>query len=254
MIVPDAPPTRDRTAIALSIAVHLCVLTLAAATVRPAFQQMAEPVEDAHFFTIRVVAHHEAPPPRPHPAPAAAPIPVTRVIKVAVREPQPHRDKVAPAQRRKAAAVRKGIDAIARPVLEHAADARAAEPRPVVVPAVVAAVHDAAPKAVATAAAAPAPTTAPTPFAFGDPGLFGQNYHPLPNPPNAIDTIAARIAAHFHIRVLVDENGRATDVKFLPPMPDAATVDELRSKLLAMTYVPADCNGLRCSGDLDLKY
>jgi hypothetical protein len=97
----------------------------------------------------------------------------------------------------------------------------------------------------------PIPTRA-TEAAFG--GLFSQNYPPALATRDVLDVIRSRIGRHFHIRIAVDESGHATDVRFLAPIADESLTDGLRAKLLALDYVPADCNGLHCEGILELVY
>jgi outer membrane biosynthesis protein TonB len=95
---------------------------------------------------------------------------------------------------------------------------------------------------------AAAPTSAGGDFA----GLFSQNYAPAFAQPGEIGALRASISGHARVRIDVDENGHATDVRFTPAIGDSALAEELRTKLLSLRYVPADCNGLPCDGILDV--
>jgi len=55
------------------------------------------------------------------------------------------------------------------------------------------------------------------------------------------------------VRVIVDEYGHATSIEFVRPPADATLREELRTRLLAARFVPANCNGLRCTGTLELR-
>jgi hypothetical protein len=43
-------------------------------------------------------------------------------------------------------------------------------------------------------------------------------------------------------------------VQFIRPIADPAIEQDIRSRLLALHYVPADCNGLHCEGTLEISY
>jgi hypothetical protein len=57
----------------------------------------------------------------------------------------------------------------------------------------------------------------------------------------------------MHARILVDERGHATAVTFLAALADTESTEELRQKLLALIYVPAECDGLACAGTFDAR-
>ncbi len=107
----------------------------------------------------------------------------------------------------------------------------------------------------------PTPTVAPTPRPavaqlqnFG--GLFSQNYPPALTSSGVVADVRARLAGHGRIAVDIDEQGRATAVRF----PGANTavlttaMQDVRAALLQLSYVPADCNGLHCEGTLEIVY
>jgi hypothetical protein len=129
-----------------------------------------------------------------------------------------------------------------------------------------------APKAVLAAAglaapaapelASPAPAIAlreevqPSPSAMAtqatelSTGGWGQNFaNPLLADETALDDLRAKY--HASASVQVDETGHAVKVVVkggLPP--DAQT--EIEKLLMSLRYVPAECNGLRCGGTLQL--
>jgi outer membrane biosynthesis protein TonB len=235
-------PRRDRIAIASSIAAHLCVL---------GFVLAAEPVSDpgrgiaheslAAVPILRLERRATPPPPRPLPPPhrverphVAATAPPTRIIRsfrTAAKAPvTAHAPIAAP-----------DPDRIALQTAKTAAEAR------------VAVVPTPAPTPPPTPEPTPPPTPQPT-ADHGNGGLFGQNYHAIPNPPEALKALVASVAQHLRLRIHVDERGKATAVDFLTPIADAAAADALRAQILALTYVPADCNGLRCADELEVRY
>jgi hypothetical protein len=104
---------------------------------------------------------------------------------------------------------------------------------------------------------APTPVITATPAAvaqanFG--GLFSQNYPPALAAPTDLAAIRSHLAGPVRIRIDVDETGRATSVRFERPVADEALADAVRSQLLALRYVPADCNGLHCEGSMEIIY
>ncbi len=58
----------------------------------------------------------------------------------------------------------------------------------------------------------------------------------------------------MRIRIDVDETGHATEVRFVGPVSDPGLEQDIRLTLLALHYVPADCNGLHCDGTLEIAY
>jgi hypothetical protein len=107
------------------------------------------------------------------------------------------------------------------------------------------------------AAPTPTPTLTATPAAVNEAsfgGLFSQNYPPALANSADLDAIRARLAGPVRIRIDVDESGRAIDVRFVRPVSDADLAQQVRAQLLALRYVPADCNGLHCDGTLEIAY
>ena len=87
-------------------------------------------------------------------------------------------------------------------------------------------------------------------------GLFSQNYPPALAAAADLAQIRALLdrSARILVDVDVDETGRATGVHFLAPVSDPEIEGQIRAKLLALHYVPADCNGLHCDGTLEIRY
>jgi len=123
----------------------------------------------------------------------------------------------------------------------------------------------AAPAAPAAPAALAAPATA-TPAAAivltssvqpasnrdGPNGGWGQNFErPLLADENAITDLRAKYHSSATISISVDENGRAISV-FIPDSLSSDARSEIQKRLTALRYVPAECNGLRCQGTLQL--
>ena len=103
------------------------------------------------------------------------------------------------------------------------------------------------------ATSAPAPP-APSPVAArGEDGIgnFGETY-PASVEPSLRATLFAGISG-IVVRITVDESGRATSIEFVRAPADTAQREELRTRLLAAHFIPANCNGLRCTGTVELK-
>jgi len=243
----EPTPRRDRSAIAASIALHLCALVLLAAIVPRASVSVDDPDERTLLTTILHI-ERRPPPRRPSPvhrtAAQSAPVPVARlpVIHAAVTVEHATRKLVVAAEHRAAfvpapATVRRPPPSVVRPV------ARVAVAQP-----------SAAPVVQAAATTAPAASPAPSPVAARSEegiGNFGETY-PAALEPSLRGALLAGVAG-FDVRITVDENGRATSVEFVRPPADPAQRDELRARLLAARFIPAACNGLRCAGTLELR-
>jgi hypothetical protein len=69
--------------------------------------------------------------------------------------------------------------------------------------------------------------------------------------------VLADLRAKYHfaapISVRVDENGKALKVLWPEAIPSDARA-EIEKRLVAMRYVPAECNGLRCIGILQITF
>jgi hypothetical protein len=249
MFAATRTPRRDSIAIAGSIAVHLCVLVLALAS----FPRASFPVDDPDERTLltQILRIERRPPPHVAP-PRRAPVAIVTapdvrrpVIHAAVTVEHASHKLVVAAEHRAGAAP--APRASARPVPNRAI----AMTRAVV--AQKASIVAAAPEAAA-ATAAPAASPAPSPVAAQREegiGNFGETY-PASIDPSARGTVLAGVNGVV-VRVTVDENGHATSIDFLRPPADSALREELRTRLLAARFIPAACNGLRCSGTLELR-
>jgi hypothetical protein len=125
-------------------------------------------------------------------------------------------------------------------------------------PAVAATIEPQVQTAIAVPAAPPTATPAPVVLTSsvsgreGPNGGWGQNFE---RPLLADDAVLAELRAKYHasapISIDVDENGRALKV-ILPDSLSSDARGEIERRLSALRYVPAECNGLRCRGTLQL--
>jgi hypothetical protein len=126
---------------------------------------------------------------------------------------------------------------------------------------VVAAAGVAAPAAPELASPAPAlaerqdvqPSPSPLATQASDlsAGGWGQNFaKPLIADETALDDLRAKY--HGSASVQVDETGRAVKVVVSNALPPDVRL-EIETRLLSLHYVPAECNGLRCSGTLSVN-
>ncbi len=243
---------RDRTAIAASIALHLCAVLVIATLPRPTFP-MDDPDERLLLAsTIRI--EHRPPAPRKPVRRTLAPDAETAkplfhpVINAAVTVGRATRRLVVEAEAPNAYAPHARAEAAPlkmREVVPHPVTARA-EP-------VVARADDSPAPSLSPA---PAPSVAPaTPAAVAQLeegiGNFGETY-PASIEPTLRSSLIA-VGSGFVVRVAVDENGHATAIEFMRSPPDATLREELRAKLLAARFIPAACNGLRCAGTVELR-
>ncbi|GAC1406647.1 MAG: hypothetical protein NVSMB64_12550 [Candidatus Velthaea sp.] len=248
---PASTHARDRSAIACSIGAHLCALALLAGFALPDVRPVPELLPRASLFRFTLVPRNARPRPNVERITMASPLVSSPPAKPPTAGPPASHPPAARSVRASVAGVH-GPRTLPSP--------SAAPETPVtlalVAPPVPSAVSTATPAPVPTSTVSPAAATAstPAPLAAADGGLFGKNYGAIPNPPSALAAIRAKIVGHFHIRIHVDETGHAIEVRFLTPLADTAVADDVRAKLLALNYVPADCNGLPCSDDLDVKY
>jgi hypothetical protein len=242
MVTAALPPRRDRIAVAGSIAVHLCALLVLATLPRAEFP-VDDPDERALFASI--IRIERRPPLRlvqPRRALAVTAVPRLQpqalpVIHAAVTIEHAARRLVVATEQR--AFVLAAVPArVPRTEVSRVA------------PEVRASVPPAAP------AATPAPVVAPAPspvVAQREDGIgnFGETY-PAAIDPSARGALLAGISGVI-VRIIVDENGHATSIEFVRPPADATLREELRTRLLAARFVPANCNGLRCTGTLELR-
>jgi hypothetical protein len=245
MVNRDSASRRDRTAIGTSIVLHLCALTAVAMLPRAPFP-LNDPDERTLLVSITRIEHR--PPPaavRPLRAPAIT-VPATQTpppVRVAVAVAHAARPLIVATEQRyippaqpDANAAKSNVTA-PDPALRRTASLSATQPTPVPTP---------TPTAV--------PTPAPTPVPQRDDGIgnFSETY-PASLEPAARSALFSGVSGSFVVRVTVDENGRAVAVDFVRAPADPALRDELRTRLLAGRFIPAACNGLRCSGTVELR-
>ena len=109
----------------------------------------------------------------------------------------------------------------------------------------------------------PTPSPSPTAAALADAGStrgldlsqggWGQNFE---QPIVADDAALTELRSHYHgvarVSIEVDEAGHATHITFPSGLADDERA-ELERRLMALRYVPAECNGLHCAGTLQLS-
>jgi hypothetical protein len=241
------PLGRDRTAIAASIALHLCAVIALATLPRASFPVddpderllLASQIRVEHRPPARAVLVRRALAPRADTArPAVRP-----VIHTAVTVEHAARRLVVAPEAPNAYAPSASASAI--PEAPREADPGVAPSR------LAAAATTQAVEASPTPPAPPSP--APTAAAQVDEGVgnFGETY-PASIEPTLRSALAA-VGSGFVVRITVDENGHATSVEFMRAPPDSTLREALRVKLLAARFIPAACNGLRCAGTVELR-
>lgn len=108
-------------------------------------------------------------------------------------------------------------------------------------------------------ASTPVPTAAPETVAnAANPaqieaasGGWGQSAKPLIEDDDELAKLRASAHATGRVSIEVDEKGNATRVT-LPASLASELRAELEKEFLALHYVPAECNGLRCTGTLQV--
>ncbi|MBC5811387.1 MAG: hypothetical protein GIW95_11140 [Candidatus Eremiobacteraeota bacterium] len=120
------------------------------------------------------------------------------------------------------------------------------------IPSVAASPQPSAAPAVTTAALTSTQQIATQRGSEGPVGGWGQNFE---KPMLADDAVLSDLRAKYHfasaIVVRVDENGKALKVTLPDSIPSDARA-EIEKRLVALHYVPAECNGLRCIGTLQI--
>lgn len=249
MITGAAVPTRDRQAIVLSFAVHLCaaiVLLSGLPALEPRDATAVEVVPQTEFITIV----RGAPQPRPSAVFArhahAAVVPARLVALGAKRY-----RKIATGENRAPAAHELHVERQHAPALAPLVAATdPGVPNAAATP--VAAVNANAGTPVPAVSAAPAPVATPN-RQLASMGAFGEEYTPSFDPPNLGAQIKGWFTSRFHVRVSVDENGHAIDLTWVIDVPDSALHERVAKTLMTAKYVPASCNGLPCAKTLDLQ-
>lgn len=240
------PLGRDRTAIAASIALHLCAV-LGLAMLLPRLSFPADD-PDERLLLVRTIRVEQR-----SPAPAIQQrrtlVPHTDKARLAFRPVIHTAVTVEHAARRQLVApeapnvyTKAAPGAPVRETDENVSQAPSRTQTSAV------ATSDVSPTPMPTPTAAPTAAIAQTEEGIGN---FGETY-PASIEPNLRSTLAA-VGSGFDVRVAVDENGHATAIEFVRSPPDATLREALRAKLLAARFIPAACNGLRCAGTVELR-
>jgi hypothetical protein len=237
MVTGARTPRRNRTAIACSIALHCCALAVLASLGRLTLAPDAPDERTVIASLIQVEHRATAPVIGLAPVHRVAAAPAQRVaprLHVAHASAAATTETVVRAERRYAPAPRR----IAGSDSAHAPDTAP----------IVAAV--AAPVAQASA---PNPPPSPAVVAARDDaiGNFGENY-PAKVDPQARGALFAGVGEGVVIRLEIDENGHVTALEFVRAPDDPGLKETLRSRLLATRFIPANCNGMRCSDTVEL--
>ena len=233
---------RDRTALAISIALHVCAWTLLALALRSIFPP--PPPGDVYIVRIPQVdrlpaakaapLQHEPSLPPPQPPPPALHIAIAHL----------HRRPIVAGEQRYAQPVRRAAPDAAALTLAGAPAAGDDAPAPA---------PSSTPSPVAVAVA-PSPRGDPATTAGGNSegiGNFGES-DAAALAPEARAALVAGIASGFVVRVKVDENGHATDVAFLRGPDDPAMRELIRERLFAAHFIHAVSNGLPVEGAVEL--
>ncbi len=80
--------------------------------------------------------------------------------------------------------------------------------------------------------------------------MFGQNRRADLGGSITLAELTAIAGGAFHVRVLIDETGRAREITVIVA---PRNLEELRQQLLAAHFVPAECDGLYCDDTIDLR-
>jgi hypothetical protein len=243
-----ADPRRSRSAFALSIAVHLCVLLALATLPRAAMFPLNVPDERAIITSmIRI----ERSPPRPKSAPRLAagaaqpamhPVPVLHVVEAHTRGDA----SVVVAHEQRYDATRKSAQRSARNDRQTIVAASLPTQR------VRSAVGIVSAEATAPPTPTPAPAATPAPAEHQlNAGNFGESYATRA-PQSLITALRSAGAAHAVIAVDVNEHGHATNVTFVSGLSDTALREEIDREVRAALFVPAVCNGLDCDGTIQI--
>jgi hypothetical protein len=238
MVNGASTPRRNRTAIACSIALHCCALAALATLGR--FTLAPDAPDERTVIASLIEVQHRAPSPvaavaTTHRRLAGPAVHVAPRLHVTHASAAATTETVVHAERRYVAAPQR---------IAVASAAHAPEGAPIIAAA-------AAP--VAQVSVAPNAPPSPAVVAVRDDGIgnFGENY-PAKVDPQARGALFAGVAEGVVIRLDIDENGHVTALEFLRAPDDPALKEALRSRLLATHFIPANCNGLRCSDTVEL--
>jgi hypothetical protein len=244
-------------AFGLSTVLHLMLASLlttsAALTIGRADRSTGSGTAETSRVSFMTIEHRGRAARTPAHARAAARRPVAR----SVPRPAPAAAAAAPAQEPAAAPARAALPRVALTLATAAPEGTPAPEAPRPAPADGGSPHEAP-----TEAPAPqAPTSVPSPpgaeaaevaaHSEVPSGGWGQSFD---KPLVADEAALADIRSHYPagtVRIDVDEGGRATHIS-LPSGLSEEVRAELERRLLELRFVPAECNGLRCGGTLQI--
>jgi hypothetical protein len=245
---------RERRAVGLSVLLHACLAPLFATTLLGTADLRPEDMQSQTGVITVTIRHHADPAAaqaQPKPVQSNAPSPAPQAVRhMTVSVPKlsaaTHRATGSHSQRRIAI-----IEKIDVPTPAPTAS-RPAPPSSAPVSALQASAAGAG--ASAAPSASPEPTASAAVVAAIDApiGGWGQDFHaPIVLDDEALAALRSRYhGAVAHIEV--DEDGHATSVTVAGGGLDADAVAEIQRHLMAVRYVPAERNGLRCAGAFDL--
>jgi hypothetical protein len=256
-----AYPTRSRRAIALSIATHIAVLAILTATVtgngRFATGFSAAPI---HVAIMSLTRHRAVQPVRPVVVRQPVSEPTAAPAARALREQAVHRktNATVPERTKRGRASVERVPGVQSLKLASTAVApdQPDERVTVQIP------PQEQPTALPSAApqnSAPNPGTGATGTANAGtggsgsiPGSFGQNQPATFYQQATAGNVRARLGPRDLVRIRVDETGRATEVEFVRFSGTDSARSDLRDVLLAMRYLPAENDGMRSEGTIEL--
>ncbi len=260
---------RFRGSLGVSSALHLALFALVVPIVATDNVDLgrlggASQRTESTTLSIITIEHHLPPPHRARVAVAVRPATTTNAAPAPQHSVKPQRQRVAPAPANHLART-----TVWRSILAHAAHVRmrVAVLMPTTAPEVAAApalsrriAPPGTPVPVPSASAVPtaSPSAAPDDRRVAEagidvpPGGWGQSFE---KPLIADDSALAALRAKFHVSaaivVGIDEAGHAVSVSLPSGLSDTVRADLERS-IREMRYVPAECNGLRCDGTLQI--
>ena len=252
-----AYPTRSRRAIALSIATHTAVLAILAATVT-GNGRFATGFSDApiHVAIMSLTRHRVVQHLRPvvrQPVGEPTPAPPAR----ALREQAVHRKTNAtiPERTQRGWVSNERVPGVQSLKLASTAVAREQSDERIT-PDTPPLEQPTAPPPAAPQNSAPDHGTGVAGTANagsgGIPGSFGQNQPATFYQQATAGNVRARLGPRDLVRIRIDETGRATEVEFVRFSGTDSARSDLRDALLAMRYLPAENDGMRSEGTIEL--
>ena len=257
-MVDRAYPTRSRRAIALSIATHTAMLAILAATVTgnsPFATAFSD--EPIHVAIMSLTRHRAVQHVRPVVVRRPVGEPTEAPAARALREQAVHRKTKAmiPEHTQLGRAIVERVPGVkslklaSTSVAQDQPDERVTQQMPPQE-------EPSAPPSAAPQNSAPNPGTGAAGTANagsgGIPGSFGQNQPATFYQQATAGNVRARLGPRDLVRIRIDETGRATEVEFIRFSGTDSARSDLRDALLAMRYLPAENDGMRSEGTIEL--